>query len=83
MYVLDGRNQKPHAGGPHVLLTEDGTRVLFDREDFRLLHLGPDPAGTDGVHSHAASSPLRREGSCEPYESVLARVVRRPFRAAQ
>src|SRR5215211_386421 len=47
------------------------------------VHLSLDPAGADGVHPHAASAPLGGQGSREPYESVLARVVRCAIRYTQ
>jgi hypothetical protein len=49
----------------------------------RILHLGLDPAGTDGVHPYTAPTPLRRQGAREPYKSVLARAVRRSIRNAK
>src|SRR5215211_1293716 len=47
------------------------------------VHLGLDPAGTDGVHPHTASAPLGGQGPGESDQAVLASVVRRPVRDAE
>src|SRR5918997_3463308 len=39
------------------------------------VHLGLDPAGTDGVYAHAATSPLGGQGSRQADQAVFARVV--------
>ncbi len=71
-------SETPHRNAAHdVFVGVSATGLIFD------VHLGLDPARADGVNPHTAPTPLRREGSREPYKPVLASVVRRPLRHPQ
>src|SRR3712207_7074246 len=48
-----------------------------------LIHLGLDPAGTDGVDAHATPAPLGGQGPRQADKAVLARVVRCSVRDAE